>query len=87
VESLVDAGVLIGLPRAVAEDAAIGTVEGAVALLRQRGPDFTRLKAEVTSPGGVTAAGLAELEIGAARGALLKAVRAGHARARELGRG
>jgi pyrroline-5-carboxylate reductase len=85
-ESLVDAAVLVGLPRPLAEATVTATLEGSAALLRSRGPEFTRLKAEVTSPGGVTAAGLRELEVGAVRGAILNAVRAGHARAQELGR-
>jgi pyrroline-5-carboxylate reductase len=82
----VDAAVLVGLPRGLAEQTVIATVEGAAALLRSRGPDFIKLRAEVTSPGGVTAVGLRELELGAVRGAILRAVQEGHARARELGR-
>jgi pyrroline-5-carboxylate reductase len=84
VEALVDAGVLIGLPRPLAEETVIATVSGSVALLKARGPEFTRLKAEVTSPGGVTAAGLRELELGAVRGIVQRAVQEGHRRAQEL---
>jgi pyrroline-5-carboxylate reductase len=84
VESLVDAAVLIGLPRPLAEETVIATVSGSVTMLKARGPEFTRLKAEVTSPGGVTAAGLRELELGAVRGVLQRAVQEGHRRAKEL---
>jgi pyrroline-5-carboxylate reductase len=84
VESLVDAAVLIGLPRALAEETVVATVSGSVALLQARGPEFTRLKAEVTSPGGVTAVGLRELELGAVKGVIQRAVQEGHRRAEEL---
>jgi pyrroline-5-carboxylate reductase len=86
VESLVDAAVLVGLPRGLAEETVIAMVSGSAALLRSRGPDFIALRAEVTSPGGVTAVGLRELELGAVRGAIYRAVQEGHTRARELGR-
>jgi pyrroline-5-carboxylate reductase len=86
VEALVDAAVLIGMPRPLAEETVTATVAGSVELLKARGPEFTRLKAEVTSPGGVTAVGLRELELGALRGVIQRAVQEGHRRAQELGR-
>jgi len=87
VEALVDAGVLAGLPRDVAETLAIGTLAGAARLLTETGDSPAELRAAVTSPGGTTAAGLRELERAGVRAAFLDAVTAATARSRELGGG
>lgn len=84
-ESLVDAGVLAGLPRGVSQ-AVVGQVfTGYAALLVESGRDPVALRAEVTSPGGVTAAALRVLEGRGLRSAFLEAVMAGTERSRELG--
>jgi pyrroline-5-carboxylate reductase len=54
-------------------------------LLADRG-DPARLRAEVTSPGGTTAAGLRALEEHAVRAAFLEAVMAAAQRSNELGK-
>jgi len=83
-EALVDAGVLNGLPRPLAETLALNTIAGAgEMLLGQREP--AQLRADVTSPGGTTAAGLQALEAGGMRAALLDAVTRATERSRELG--
>jgi len=87
VEALVDAGVLAGLPRDVAETLAIGTLSGAARLLTETGDSPAELRAAVTSPGGTTAAGLHELERAGVRAAFLDAVGAATARSKELGGG
>lgn len=83
-ESLVDAGVLVGLPRDTATQLALQTVLGAARLLAEVGDSPTELRAAVTSPGGTTAAGLRALEDAGVRAAFLAAVSAAAARADEL---
>jgi len=83
-EALVEAGVLAGLARPVASALVTQLLVGSAALLAESG-DPARLRAEVTSPGGTTAAGLQALEQHAVRAAFLDAVRAATSRSRELG--
>lgn len=84
-ESLIDAGVLAGLARPVAEALVVQLFTGSAALLADRG-DPAGLRAMVTSPGGTTAAGLRSLEEHGVRAAFLDAVSAATERSRELGR-
>lgn len=83
-EALVEAGVLAGLPRAVSQELAFRTLAGAGQLLLQPDADPAKLRADVTSPGGTTAAGLRVLERAAVRAALLDAVAAAADRSRQL---
>lgn len=83
-EALIDAAVANGMARAVAERVVAQLLLGSAALLDQQG-DAARLRANVTSPGGTTAAGLARLEERAVRSAFAAAVDAATARSRELG--
>jgi pyrroline-5-carboxylate reductase len=87
VESLVEAGVLSGLPREVSETLVRQTLLGSARLLLESGDDAATLRAGVTSPGGTTAAGLGVLERAGTRAAILDAVAAATARSRELGAG
>lgn len=82
-EALIDAGVLAGLPRPVAEGLVVQLLIGSAALLADRG-DPAQLRAMVTSPGGTTAAGLHALETHGVRAAMLDAVMAATERSREL---
>jgi pyrroline-5-carboxylate reductase len=84
-ESLIEAGVLAGLPRPVAELLARQTLMGSARLLLESGDDEAALRAAVTSPGGTTAAGLRVLEREGVRSAMLDAVEAATRRSRELG--
>jgi pyrroline-5-carboxylate reductase len=84
-EALIDAGVLVGLPRDVSEQLAIQTLLGASRLLAESGDSAEVLRAAVTSPGGTTAAGLRVLEDRALRAAFLDAVTAATERSRQLG--
>lgn len=84
-EALIEAAVAGGLPRDVAETLAYATISGAGEMLQQTGEPPAVLRAQVTSPGGTTAAALQVLEAMAVRAAFGEAVRAARRRARELG--
>jgi pyrroline-5-carboxylate reductase len=84
-EALVDAGVALGLARDVAETLVFATIEGSGRMLRETGEPPAVLRAQVTSPGGTTAAALAVLEAMAVRAAFGEAVRAAQRRSQELG--
>ncbi|MEW6155154.1 MAG: pyrroline-5-carboxylate reductase [Actinomycetota bacterium] len=86
-EALVEAGVLVGLPRAAASALAVQTLLGAARLLAESGEGPEALRAAVTSPGGTTAAGLRALEAAGVRSAFLDAVVAATERSRALGGG
>lgn len=84
-EALIDAGVLVGLPRPAAEALATQTLLGAATLLASGDRSAAERRADVTSPGGTTAAGLRALEAGGVRAAVTDAVVAATERSRELG--
>lgn len=84
-EALVDGAVALGLPRDVAETLAFATIEGAGHMLRETGEAPATLRAQVTSPGGTTAAAIAVLEAKALRAAFDEALRAASDRSKELG--
>jgi pyrroline-5-carboxylate reductase len=86
IEALADGGVSAGLPRDIALLLAAQTVYGAAKLQLVTGEHPAMVKDRVTSPGGTTMAGLAKLEAGGVRGALIDAVRAATQRSLELGR-
>jgi pyrroline-5-carboxylate reductase len=69
VEAQVDAAVRLGMPPRMAVELATATAEGSAALLAARDFDTLNLRRSVTSPGGVTARGLAALEEGGLRAA------------------
>ncbi|NEN88515.1 MAG: pyrroline-5-carboxylate reductase [Okeania sp. SIO3H1] len=85
IESLTDGGVRAGLPRAIAYQLALQTVLGTAVMLQESGMHPAELKDRVTSPGGTTIAGIAELESLGFRSALIEAVMAAKERSQELG--
>ncbi|MGI4893547.1 MAG: pyrroline-5-carboxylate reductase [Janthinobacterium lividum] len=84
VEAMVEAGVLLGLPRATATELVVQTVVGAGAMLRETGQHPSVLREQVTSPAGTTAAALRQLDASGVRAGLVSAVEAAWARSREL---
>jgi pyrroline-5-carboxylate reductase len=86
-EALIEAGVLVGLPRDVSSTLATQTLLGAARLLAETGDGPEALRAMVTSPGGTTVAGLRALEQSGVRAAFLDAVTSATERSKELGLG
>jgi pyrroline-5-carboxylate reductase len=84
IESFVEAGVKVGLPREVATQLAAQMVLGASSMVLQTGEHPAKLKDIVTTPAGCTIDGILELEDGGLRVTLIKAVVRATERAREL---
>ncbi len=85
-EALTEAAIREGLPHHAAERLVDQTVRGAGILLQSSEKSAFRLRAEVTSPGGTTAAAMHTLENGGFRALLEDAVRSATQRSQELGR-
>lgn len=85
-DAMARAGVAEGLPEDLARHLAYATVAGAGRLLDEEGADARALRDAVTSPGGTTEAGLAELlaEDGGLDGLILRTVAAARARSTAL---
>jgi pyrroline-5-carboxylate reductase len=84
-ESLIDAGVLMGIPRQIARELVLQTALGTARMALETGKHPAELKDMITSPGGTTIRGLHVLESRAVRGAILGAVEAATLRSKELG--
>src|SRR6201999_2157827 len=87
VEAMIEAGVLLGLPRATATELVIQTLVGSAKMLRETGTHPVVLREQVTSPGGTTASALRELEVHRVRAAFLAAMEAARNRSAELAEG
>jgi pyrroline-5-carboxylate reductase len=85
VESMVDAGILLGMSRASALEMVKQAVFGAATMLRESGEHPVILREAVTSPGGTTINAIRELERHGVRAAFLAAIEAARDRGRELG--
>ena len=87
VEAMVDAGILLGMPRGTALEMVIQAVYGAATMLRESGEHPVILREAVTSPGGTTISAIRELEKHRVRAAFLAAIEAARDRGAELGSG
>ena len=85
VEAMIDAGVLLGLPRTLAAELVVQTAVGSAAMLRDSGEHPVQLREAVMSPAGTTIAGVREFEKHGLRAAVLDAVEAAARRSAELG--
>ena len=88
-EAMVDAGVHMGFSRRVAEQLVIETVRGSVNYydLHDEHRHLSRLRNQVTSPGGTSAEALYYLEKAGFRTAISRAIWAAYERSVELGGG
>jgi pyrroline-5-carboxylate reductase len=87
VEAMIDAGILLGLPRAVAAELIVQTAVGSARMLRESGEHPVVLREAVTSPGGTTIMAIREMEDRGVRAAMLAALEAARDRSRELAEG
>jgi pyrroline-5-carboxylate reductase len=86
VEAMIDAGILLGLPRAVVAELIVQSAYGAALMLRESADHPVLLREAVTSPAGTTIAAIRELERHGVRAAFLDAIEAARDRSIELGR-
>jgi pyrroline-5-carboxylate reductase len=87
VEAMIDAGILLGLPRSVAHDLIVQTAIGSAVMLRDSGEAPQSLREAVMSPAGTTIAAIREMEDHKVRAAFLAALEAARDRSRELASG
>ncbi len=85
IESLIDAGVYLGLSREVSWRLAVQTVLGSTQLVRDTGIHPAELKDRVTSPGGTTIEALRSFEDGGFRALVFGAVNAAYEKSQRLG--
>ncbi|MFA9444109.1 pyrroline-5-carboxylate reductase [Egicoccus sp. AB-alg6-2] len=86
-EAMIDAGILLGLPRDVSSELIIQTMVGSAKMLRDTGMHPVELREMVTSPGGTTIAAIRQLETSRVRAAFLDAIEAAKLRGEQLARG
>jgi pyrroline-5-carboxylate reductase len=86
-ESMIEAGILLGLSREIATDLVVQTMLGTAKLLRDEKMHPVELREMVTSPGGTTIAAIRELEQAGVRAAFLNAIQAAMERSKELAQG
>ena len=85
IESLIDAGVHIGLPRDIAGKLVVETIVGSADAMKKMAKHPAELKNMVTSPGGTTTEALLNLESGGFRSLIISAVTAAYEKAKALG--
>ena len=84
VEAMIEAGVLLGLPRDTATELVVQTLYGAATMIRETGTHPTVLREQVSSPGGTSVSALRALEDHKVRAAFLTAMEAAATRSRQL---
>lgn len=86
-EAMIDAGIMLGLPRTTSTDLVVQTMLGTARLLGDLGMHPVELREAVTSPGGTTIMAMRQLEMAGVRAAMLNAIQAAMERSRELAAG
>jgi pyrroline-5-carboxylate reductase len=84
IEAMIDGGVKMGIPRAVAATLAAQTVFGAAKLVIESGKHPAILKDEVTTPGGTAINAIHSLEANGLRSVLIDAIVTASNRSQEL---
>jgi len=87
VEAMIEAGVLLGLPRSTSTELVVQTLYGAATMLKETGTHPTVLREQVSSPAGTTMAALRQLDDHKVRAAFLTAMEAARDRSRQLSSG
>ncbi len=87
VEAMIEAGVLLGIPRATSTELVVQTLYGAATMLKETGEHPTVLREQVSSPGGTTMAAVRELDDHKVRAAFLTAIEAAAQRSAKLAAG
>jgi pyrroline-5-carboxylate reductase len=83
-EAMIEACILLGLPRNVGTEVIIQTMLGSAKMLRDTGKHPVELREMVTSPGGTTIMAIRHLEQAGVRAAFLNAIDAACRRSAEL---
>lgn len=83
-EALADGGVLVGIPRGMADKIAAYTMMSTAKIVIERGIKPHEIRTSVASPGGTTIHGLKVMEDAGVRGGVMGAVQRGTERAKEL---
>ncbi|EKX36840.1 hypothetical protein GUITHDRAFT_155130 [Guillardia theta CCMP2712] len=84
-EAMIDSGVHMGFPRHIAERLVMNTLLGTCLYAIQSGEHVSKLRNDITSPGGTTASAIYNLEKGGFRTTVSDAVWAAYRRSLELG--
>jgi pyrroline-5-carboxylate reductase len=87
VEAMIEAGVLLGLPRGTSTQLVVQTLFGAATMLKETGQHPTVLREQVSSPGGTTMAALRQLDDHKVRAAFVTAMEAAAQRSKQLASG
>ena len=87
VEAMIEAGVLLGMPRTTSTELVVQTLYGAATMLKETGQHPTVLREQVSSPGGTTIAALRQLDEHGVRAAFVTAMEAAAQRSSQLASG
>jgi pyrroline-5-carboxylate reductase len=87
VEAMIDAGILLGLPRGIAAELIVQTAVGSAKMLKESDEHPVVLREAVMSPAGTTIAAIRVMEDHGVRAAMLAALEAARDRSRELAGG
>jgi len=87
VEAMIEAGVLLGMPRTTSTELVVQTLYGAATMLKETGLHPTVLREQVSSPGGTTMSALRELDDHKVRAAFVTAMEAAAQRSKQLASG